>query len=478
MSNEDWVYFNGIDPDTGDYLIPPMTLAEVAERLLQRKVSEAERDASQRRANALKPVLGGNIDDKLDQVEGDKGGGWAVVFHKDEDQQVQSALECLISHRAKTVGAKRLKRLTYSGEPSADEWLKAHQVKLGDIEPWRVPRFLLIVGSPDEIPYEFSRGLPHDYAVGRLHFDQVEEYANYADSLIRYESGETDPRSKEAVFFRTSYDKQTRASALHLVAPLVDGVPEQADGEPARPAVAPSEGYAMRSIFDDKATFDALSSVFAPPAGSSRPALLFSATHGAGPGKSAPEQAAGAIICQDRAMFSGQTAAATENVDLHGLIVFLNACYSAGTPERDEFPMLLSKPAMPIVEKAFLAALPKALLGHPSGGALACIGHVEKAFTYAFLSTGSEHLIPYRNALIRILRGLPVGLALQDMRDRFVARNNDLTQLLYKVHAYGLNINDKVLVETWGQRNEAGGYILLGDPAAKLNVASLLPVAA
>ncbi len=476
MADESLVFFNGIDPDTGEYLIPPMTFAQVAERIEQHKVGKTESVASQRRADALKPVLGGSIDDKLDEVEGDNGGGWAVVFHKDEAPHVRKALERLIDHRSKKVSEKRLKVLTYSGEPSANDWLKAYGVNPGDIDPWRVPRFLLVVGSPEQIPYQFSRGLPHDYAVGLLHFDQVEEYARYVDSLIRYESGDADPRSKEAVFFRTRHEKATEASALHLVAPLVDGVPEQVDGEPARPAVATSEGYATRSIFDDEATLDALTSVFVPSVGSPRPAFLFSATHGAGPGKSAPEQTAGALICQDKAKFSAQSLNATQDVDLHGLFVFLNACYSAGTPELDEYPILLSRPAAPIAERAFLAALPKALLSHPSGGALACIGHVEKAFTYAFLSTGHEHLIPHRNAIMRILRGLPVGLALQDMRDRFVARDNELTQLLYNVHAFGLKVNDVHLVNKWCQRNEAGGYVLIGDPAAKLNVTGLLPV--
>ena len=256
------------------------------------------------------------------------------------------------------------------------------------------------------------------------------------DSLIRYESGDTEPRSKEAVFFRTCYDATTEASALNLVNPLVEGVPEQPDGEPARARCRTSEGYFTRPIFDDKATIDSLSSVFVRSAGSPRPAFLFSATHGAGPGISAPKQTAGAIVCQDKARFSAQSFTAINDADVHGLFVFLNACYSAGMPERDDIPGVVSRPGAPIAEKAFLAALPKALLSHPSGGAMACIGHVEKAFSYSFFAQGRRHLIPYRNAIRRILQGRPVGLALQAIRDRYVAQNNALTQLLYNVHAY------------------------------------------
>ena len=480
MADEELVVFNGIDPDTGEYLIPPMAFAQVAERIKLRKVSKAEAKASKNRADLQKPTMGGDLGEHLEDIGGDTGGGWAVVFHKDEDSQVRKALEPLIAHRAKQVSEKRLKVLTYAGESSANDWLTALGVNPGDIKPWRVPRFLLIVGSPEQIPYQFSRGLPHDYAVGLLHFDQPEEYVRYVDSLIRYESGDADPRSKEAVFFRTRYhdDGATEASALHLVAPLVDGVPEQADGEPARPAVATSEGYSTRAIFDEEATLDALTSVFVPSVGSRRPAFLFSATHGAGPGKSAPEQNAGAILCKDKAMFTAQRLTSLQDVSIHGLFAFLFACSSAGVTTHDEVDdyQRLNRPPVPIVDKAFLAALPKALLSHPAGGALACIGHVGRAISYSFLTHGHDHLIPYRNGIHRILQGLPVGLALQDMRDRSVARDNDLTQLLYNVQAFGLNINDKDLVHKWCERNEAGGYVLIGDPAARLNVKALVPV--
>ena len=110
-------------------------------------------------------------DENLKYIGGDKGGGWAVVFHKDEDPQVREALEPLIAHRAKTVSEKRLKVLVYSGESSADWLWKMYGVKPGDIEPWKVPVFLLVVGSPERIPYQFSRDLPKDYAAGLLHFD-------------------------------------------------------------------------------------------------------------------------------------------------------------------------------------------------------------------------------------------------------------------------------------------------------------------
>jgi hypothetical protein len=60
------------------------------------------------------------------------------------------------------------------------------------------------------------------------------------------------------------------------------------------------------------------------------------------------------------------------------------ACFGAGTPKLDDFAHLVAEPQAAIAPYAFVAALPKALLGHPNG-ALAIVGHVERAWSYSFL---------------------------------------------------------------------------------------------
>ena len=42
------------------------------------------------------------------------------------------------------------------------------------------------------------------------------------------------------------------------------------------------------------------------------------------------------------------------------------------------------------------------------GGAIACIGHIEKAFTSAFVTLGQARLLAYRNAMLSMLRGRPI----------------------------------------------------------------------
>ncbi len=304
------------------------------------------------------------------------------------------------------------------------------------------------------------------------------------DSVIAYETGEAKPRGKEAVFFSTRYDRATELSAAHLAAPLANGVPAQ-DGEPAQPAVAEDKGFATRRIWDSAATVSALAQVFAPPAASAPPAFLFSASHGAGSSQPSPDQPHfhGALVCQNiagqyRDKFTAALLANTSAVRVHGLIAFLFACYSAGTPQFDQYSQHSTasgfKP-LEIAKQPFLAALPKALLSHPQGGALACIGHIERAWGYSFSTKKlGDQLIPYQNAVGRILGGLPIGYALTDMRQRFASLAASVGETLEKEKKFGLIVDPAQLVADWAQRNDAGAFVVIGDPAVCLRAEMLV----
>ena len=127
-----------------------------------------------------------------------------------------------------------------------------------------------------------------------------------------------------------------------------------------------------------------------------------------------------------------------------------------------------------LADKPFIAALPKALLSHPDGGALACIGHIERAWNYSFFTTTTEQqLIPYWNAVRRILGGLPVGYALKDMRERYATLAAGLGKTFEDMR-FGINPSDKKVVTAWAERNDAGGYVVIGDPAARLRLETLV----
>lgn len=149
------------------------------------------------------------------------------------------------------------------------------------------------------------------------------------------------------------------------------------------------------------------------------------------------------------------------------MVAFLFACYGAGTPERDQF---VHEPGMPppqIADEPFVAALPKSLLAHPAGGALAVIGHIERAWGYSFTSTAGAQLLPFQNALGQIMAGRPVGHAMKDFNEKYAALSTNLSDVLENV-SFGKVVPDSELATLWTERNDAQNYAVIGDPAARL----------
>src|SRR5262249_28444615 len=105
--------------------------------------------------------------------------GWAVVFTPDTSEEVRNALQPLIEHRTGQAPHKRPKVLEYApGEPR-EQFLRRYGAHGSDVEPWRVPYYLLLVGGPEEVPFELQYELGVDYAVGRLAFDRPEDYRRH-----------------------------------------------------------------------------------------------------------------------------------------------------------------------------------------------------------------------------------------------------------------------------------------------------------
>jgi len=393
--------------------------------------------------------------------------GWGVVFHAEESAAVKAALEPLIEHRRARPGAT-VRVLDYRTGEGWRAWLTRHGAEPGSVLPQRVPYYLLLAGDPAAIPYEIELLLAVEYAVGRLGFDSAEEYARYAESLIEYETAAGVPTARRADFFATrhAFDSATQLSADWLARPLAAGVPGR-------------YGFATRELRAASATKAGLAELFRPPLGMRPPALLFTAAHGLGWPRGDERQRAGqgALICQDwpapgvidrHCYFAAADFPADARV--HGTISFHFACYGAGTPQRDEYLVEKGKSPPEIAERPFVAALPNALLSHPQGGALAVVGHVERAWGYSILgASGQPQLLPFENALGGILLGWPVGRAVSSFRERYVA----LVAGLLKLHenaGWGLAVADEELAASWVESNDARNYAVLGDPAARLRV--------
>lgn len=478
MADESILHFNGVAGDTGEYLMAPRSAADVAE-LLKAPGEEVATTTPELVAAPADPSFVAWVRRAWSALTSAHLGlpygvepasvrqaGWGVVFHEQETEAVKRALAPLIDHRRRLVPDDRVRVLSYASGQSAPDWLDAHEVSTGNQDPTKVPYYLLLVGDPDRIPFSFCHQLDIEYAVGYLHFETPEEYERYARSVVAYETSDSVPTGREALFFGTRHDAATELSADLLVQPLADGS---------------LQAYRRTVLIGERATKDALCAAMTPVSGRP-PAVALTATHGlAWPCGSERQLATqGALVCQEWEPHSIPRPAdrfAAEDVPsraaVHGMITFHFACYSAGTPATDRF---LHKPGSPppaIAPRAFLGALPQALLAHRNGGALACIGHVERAWGYSFATRRADaRLVPFQNLLARLEAGEPVGHAVKDFNERYATLSASLASLLEKV-GYGLAVDDRALARNWIERNDAEGYIVVGDPAVALRTGQL-----
>ena len=80
--------------------------------------------------------------------------------------------------------------------------------------------------------------------------------------------------------------------------------------------------------------------------------------------------------------------------------------------------------------------------------------------------------MPFQNGIGRILLGQPVGYAMKDFNERFAALSASLSGLLEEID-FGAQVSDQELATNWIERNDAEGYAIIGDPAARLRVNDL-----
>lgn len=454
--SRDLLYWSGVDGATGAYLRPPRrpsVLAARARREPRYGFARAPSDAAPR------PVKG--LPEGVDPNDL-SGAGWGVVFAKGADPATAEALHELLDWRRQRSG-EHYRELGgangyRSGESTLD-FIERLGVGPGPAQPAKLPYYLLLVGSPEEIPFELQVQLDVQYAVGRLDFDRPDDYAAYARRVVEYEKAcPTADRPRAAIFApRIPGDGTTDALVEELAAPLAKAL-EQRQPE-----------WLFERCLGELATREALGAWLG---GDRSPALVFAACHGVGYSCGAERQRSlqGALVCSGwpgPGRSVGPEAIFTAD-DLGGEgrgappLVFLFACHSLGTPRDNAFELDEDGRPLPFAPQSFSSRLAQRLL---TRGSLAVVGHLERAWTWSFRwREAGRQLAVFENAVLRLLNGLPVGWAMEYFNQRY----GELSTLLDDELRHARAGNDRQIAQLWTARNDARNYAVLGDPAVHL----------
>jgi hypothetical protein len=473
----------GVSARTG---LPLPSLSEDAIReMLQRETVPApEKPALDERASTADLAFA--VEGGIDPAELGEA-GWGVLFAPGLDPQIKDALKPLLDHRQAGGAAPFVVfdgPTTYRAGDTAESWLaRQNGVRLDVVNPDNgVPYYLLIVGSPEVIPFEFQYVLDLYWAVGRLWFDTVAEFRRYAESVVKYETDAQVPTSRQIALFAPEhdFDAATQLFTKQVARPMAFG-----EGDKPMP-VGKRQNFAVKAFLGDEATKASLTKLLRGEIDGGPPSILFSGGHGMAFDSGDAEQfaAQGALVCQDWGGHGSITkdhwfAASDVPADarVHGLIHFLFACHGGGCTQLDNFDRLNDAPRE-IAPRPFFSRLPQALLAHPKGGALAVLAHIERAWAYGFQGAkGNAQIQGFRDVLGRLLRGERIGQATDVFNVRWAALSTRLAEMHVELQHNNPAVSLRKLGQLWVARDDARNFMILGDPAVRLREEDLPPLA-
>lgn len=368
-----------------------------------------------------------------------------------------------------------------------------------DVPEAERPRYLMILGDLHHVSLELQQVMAHSAFVGRVHTGDTggepdaDGYAAYAAKAVMHaQAVENAQQAHTPRLLLYAANDDTTATTMgrdQLVEPCRAAFEQRAGANAAMREVARVISQDPRDGGPPGALLRA--------AETPRPAVLLSVTHGQGApaggwGSAARQRAEqGALVLGDGTILDAGTLRGRRF--LPGGMWFCLACFGAGTPQQSVFhawlsslvsqglparildPVLASLPG-PDDPRPFLSAMPQAALASPHGP-LAMISHVDLAWTYSFTApTGMARGIPSRilSVLDAWLRRARAGVAL-DALMRFYREANDGLMERYQAQADaqvdGLPdpTDPRERAQLWMLRNDLRGYVLLGDPAARLS---------
>ena len=253
--------------------------------------------ADQRSANSTHLGTDYMVDDPNDLTQA----GWAILFASDADPAIVRQLQPLIDLRSQQVQDPKLFK-QFAGNDgvlpgeTADAWARRHSVSLtAPVDPFQgVPYYVLIAGSPDRISFEFQAMLKMEWAVGRLHFDDIEDYGRYAQAVVQYESAAFKPQQRKNVALWTTRNNGDLATAMLSGAISMDFMSS------TNPLGARSQ-FTLNPFTNEKATKPQFLDILRGNLPGGPPAVIFTGSHGSNydAGDPALLRLQGALVSQE-----------------------------------------------------------------------------------------------------------------------------------------------------------------------------------
>lgn len=417
--------------------------------------------------------------------------GWAIVAPdgKEGDRMLEAIQPLRALREAEQNAPAKVYRVPPGmTEEEAKDW-KADTFWPEGMPDEEVPLYVMILGDLHQSSAELQHKMATDTMVGRIHFadnagkTDLAAYAAYAEKVVRF-AEEGTPEAKPDFVFYTAPDGSTATVTgdARLVKPSVAASKEAlASGRLPAAAVRELSAESVDELLG--AWKDA------------RPSVLLSVSHGLGAprrgweSEEAQWRRQGAMVIEPSEIFDAERARG--QTFLPGGVWFYLACFGAGTPRTSMYHAWLHelskagayggsieavKKSLPSEEeRPFLAALPQAVLASPRGP-LAVIGHLDLAWTYGF--SGVKRAAESRKSRILaplevLVRGSRAGVSLGRLMHPYCETNDELmTNYQREKDARIANrpnpLDPTEQAHLWMLRNDLRGYVLIGDPAARL----------
>lgn len=394
--------------------------------------------------------------------------GWGVITAVNDparDSILNNELAPLLKRRHDAT-PERFKTLEYRPGETAAAFLARYGLRSGFTDPDLLPYYLLIVASPEEIPFTFQNNLSASYAVGRLWFDNPQGFASYARHLVDFERRGGNSEHSTAFFGAANPDDPASNFAAQMfLRPLFERM--QRENRNWKTDLTPPEAAnkaSLREIMER-----------------GRLGLLVTTGQGVTFPPDHPRQRIhqGGIVCQDWPgpkawknelppdfYFSGEDI--HPQIDLSGMISFHLSDYSLGTPVRSDAQAVLFSDAPLLSNRPFIAGLPQELLAR--GRALAAVGLIDKFWNTAFPNLtlfAPDMLVVAESCLRRLLQGATLGVAMEVFRQRATELNSQFSMLREEAQ-FGKKVDSQEIVATWATMSTILNLAIFGDPAVRL----------